>query len=273
MRKDIAKVLCTRPRILSGYDQPRKGRDIPLDNLPSKEGMRAPHIKNWGGKQLNEYLAPLRRFINGTVGRNWDSVYSEIRERVIPGNNVMEHILQHVDQYIAVNVVPDENSPTGMAFHSSLGNGGFHGYRSFVRPGDLYVDPKTKVIRRAKKFRVQKVKKDVTQFLFSNKIIWKHEGIWYSADLVKFTVISKMVKSQYEPGKMYEQKFYIVMDRYQGRLTDGGIMSEIMKNSDAYRWNPAPRAALFGASDLTAINKRQLSKAELRNYKVSNDAK
>ena len=271
MRQDIAKVLCTRPRIHG--DEGRKGRKLAYEDMPYKESMREKHVRNYNGKQLNEYLSPLRRFINGTVGRNWDSVYSEIREMIKPGNTVMEHILEHVDQYIAIKVVPDPDSPTGMASHNALG--GRKGYRSKVYPGELYVDPVTNVVRRAKKHKTPKKVVPITKILFKDKVVWKKDGIWYGAELVPFTADVKMVPS-YTPGQLMERTFYVVNGRYQGRLTDGGIVSELKAMTNYYRYisnDKTIRRTVFGREDLTAINKRQLSKAELKAYKVSNDAK
>ena len=273
MRKDIAKVLCTRPRIHG--DEGRKGRQPrSLEDLPHKESMREKHVRNFNGKQLNEYLSPLRRFINGTVGRNWNDVYSEIREMIKPGNTVMEHIMEHVDHYIAIKVVPDPSSPTGMASHNALGSG-FKGYRAKVYPGDLYVDPVTNVVRRAKKHKTPKKVVPITKMLFKDRVVWKQEGVWYRADLVPFTKIVKEVPSYWEPSKTMQQTFYVVDGRYQGRLTDAAILAELQRDNSAYRYVPVERMRkiLLGSDSLTAIRKRQLSKAELKAYKVSNDAK
>lgn len=61
MRDDMARVIVERPRIPD--HGARKGRSLPLDQLPAQEGMRRPHVRFWGGKQLNENLAPLRRYL------------------------------------------------------------------------------------------------------------------------------------------------------------------------------------------------------------------
>jgi hypothetical protein len=51
---------------------------------------------------LNEYLNPLYRFLEKRVGRNWDRVYSEIRQHNRPGSAVGEHIFQHLRDYVRV---------------------------------------------------------------------------------------------------------------------------------------------------------------------------
>ena len=77
MRDDMARVIVERPRIPDRGAR-RKRRPVPLDQLPAQEGMRRPHIRFWGGKQLNENLAPLRRYLERQVGRPWDKIYSDI---------------------------------------------------------------------------------------------------------------------------------------------------------------------------------------------------
>jgi hypothetical protein len=54
-------------------------------------------------KGLNENLAPLKRYLAKQVGRPWDKVYSEIRER-IPGSAVGLHVLDHVYGFVARDV-------------------------------------------------------------------------------------------------------------------------------------------------------------------------
>jgi len=60
-------------------------------------------------KQLNENLAPLRRFLDSKCGQHWSKVYSEIRSRINPASAVQMHILQHLDGYVQVHakVWPD----------------------------------------------------------------------------------------------------------------------------------------------------------------------
>lgn len=103
MRKDMSKVIVERPR-LPGYDTggSRRGRLVDPDLMLSHEGMRAPYVRHWGGKQLNENLAPLRRFIHSRVGRRWDDVYSEISENLRPSNAVQQHVRDHIEDFVSV---------------------------------------------------------------------------------------------------------------------------------------------------------------------------
>ncbi len=63
MRKDMAKVIVTRARILEGVI--RKGRALPDELKPKSIGLRR-HARERGGmKGLNENLAPLLRYLHG----------------------------------------------------------------------------------------------------------------------------------------------------------------------------------------------------------------
>ena len=63
MRKDMAKVIVTRPRILESSAS--KGRTIQDEAQPKFIGLRR-HVQEHGGyKMLNETLAPLRRYLAG----------------------------------------------------------------------------------------------------------------------------------------------------------------------------------------------------------------
>ena len=92
MREDMARVIVQRPRIPDR--DARKGRSLPLDQLPAQEGMRRPHVRFWGGKQLNEDLAPLRRYLERErqVGRPWDKVYANIAKHLRADSTVQQHV-------------------------------------------------------------------------------------------------------------------------------------------------------------------------------------
>jgi hypothetical protein len=102
MRPDMAKVIVERPRRLWGPTRP--GRALGHDDLPSHEGMRAPHVRHWRGKELNENLAPLRRYLDRQVGRPWNKVYAEISAHLRPTNATQQHVRDHLRDY--VNITP-----------------------------------------------------------------------------------------------------------------------------------------------------------------------
>jgi hypothetical protein len=96
----MAKVIVERPRRMEGIT--RRGRVLAPDDLPSHEGMRGRHVRNWGGKVLNENLAPLRRYLERNVGRPWNKVYSEISAHLRPASAMQQHVRDHLHDFVAV---------------------------------------------------------------------------------------------------------------------------------------------------------------------------
>src|SRR5258708_30579579 len=98
MRPDMFKVVVERRRRMEGL--PRKGRELPDDALPSSQGMRRPHIVGWGGKRLNQNLAPLRRFLGRQVGRPWTKMFAYICEQLQPRTTVQLHARAHIEPFM-----------------------------------------------------------------------------------------------------------------------------------------------------------------------------
>src|SRR5437588_7713875 len=100
MREDMPHVIVERPR--RGGGRVRKGRARPLEDLPSKEGMRRPYKQSGDYKELNENLAPLRRYLEHQVGRPWNKVYSEISRHLCADNPVQQHVRDHIRDFVAI---------------------------------------------------------------------------------------------------------------------------------------------------------------------------
>jgi hypothetical protein len=100
MRDDMAKVVVERPR-----RKPfniRKGRTRSLQDMPSHEGMRRGNALKGECKELNENLAPLRRYLEKQVGRPWNKVYSEIARHLRVDSTIQQHVRDHIDNFVAV---------------------------------------------------------------------------------------------------------------------------------------------------------------------------
>ncbi len=113
MRKDITKVLVTRPRVGARYKYP-KGEKRRLqrlgEDLPKTESMTKKWRRGWGGKELNEYLSPLLRFLKKNIGHKWDDVYSEIRANLNLKSTMSYHVMQHLYWYVELH---PERKPNG----------------------------------------------------------------------------------------------------------------------------------------------------------------
>src|SRR6202047_4117718 len=99
MRGDMPKVIVERPR--RGGGRARKGRARPFEELPGKEGMRRRYVLSGDRKELNENLAPLRRYLERQVGRPWNKVYSEIARQFHADSTVQQHVRGHLRDFVA----------------------------------------------------------------------------------------------------------------------------------------------------------------------------
>ena len=175
MRPDMAKVIVERPRHggrgPKGYARRMRSRDSEYD-LPKCEGMRRPY--GYDGKELNENLAPLYRYLDRQVGRPWDKVYSEMRAHINPNSAVQLHILQHVSHHLEVHAVEYDGKV------GSIGYGGF----AELRDGQLYVHPRTGLLRRYAQRRHSTPPRPTTHIpIDATHEYRKHNGVWYWVEL------------------------------------------------------------------------------------------
>ncbi len=124
MRSDLQHLLVERERIGST----KRSRKTGLRLGPGAEDCDAAlPIPAWGrggygwwdGKELNENLGPLQRFLEKSVGRSWNKVYSEIREQVDHRRAIGFHILQHLEQMVQMH--PGERAYTELFVDAKTG--------------------------------------------------------------------------------------------------------------------------------------------------------
>lgn len=139
MRNDMSKVIVERPRRGGGRDRKRRpAREF--NDMPSKQSMKRGHTDL---KDLNENLAPLKRYLRKNVGRPWDKVFSEICENIRMDNPVQKHVRSHVYHYVERNVIEEgkEIFTRGILGVCELWN------------GDLYVCPKSGLLKEYRRRR------------------------------------------------------------------------------------------------------------------------
>jgi hypothetical protein len=139
----MAKVIVERSRHGGdgGKSRPRKGwyKNTALEDRPTKEGMKRPY--GWG-KELNENLEPLKRYLRSHVGRSWNDVYSEISQNLRPTNAVQQHVRDHVRWEVEL--------------HARIVDGKVYdqprwGETYPMRKGELYVHPETGILSEVKR--------------------------------------------------------------------------------------------------------------------------
>jgi len=154
----MSKVIVERPRV--GGGAVRKGRvSKNYDDMPQKESMARNSPKHgWNGKQLNENLSPLERFMESRVGKLWDKVFSEICENIRVTSTVQQHIRDHVKWMVETKGLKKNGKKVLKPSRYRSGTE----FRELTY-GDLYVDPETGILCKYKHNRYKKQKTDPMQ--------------------------------------------------------------------------------------------------------------
>jgi len=253
MRGDMPKVIVERAR--RGGGTLRKGRAVRDDDLAlSKVGVKR-HARMRGGyKELNENLNPLRRFLEGQVGRPWDKVWSEVCENLKPSNTVQQHVRDHIPDFVAIKTalrdgevwVKDRSSMTALK-------------SSHVR---LYVDPKTGILRRNKYWQSWQSKRRARSAAEAKKVDARmrvvsatkqlhlfDDGGWWEVTLAKVPTGQQDVKTA----------------RSVRRVTFELAVDDVVLRAGLSKLT---RQHLYGRGGVFAASKRQLSKKEIRDLKL-----
>lgn len=93
MRTDMHKVIVECYRHGRGPEKFGRRANIPLDERPKVEGIRACHLSR---TTFGENLSPLRRWLRSQTGRLWDKVYGEASQVIKPDSVVRNHIKLHL---------------------------------------------------------------------------------------------------------------------------------------------------------------------------------
>ena len=147
MRKDMFKVIVERPRRGARF-RVNRSRLTGDEALPSRVGMkRFRKINHTDTKELNENLAPLKRFLMKQVGRPWNKVYSEICEHLDANNTVKQHVRDHLKDFIVTKVAIGRDG----AWMNGNDHPGWRGASHMCWHQALYVDPYDGLIKRSDK--------------------------------------------------------------------------------------------------------------------------
>jgi hypothetical protein len=255
MRSDMYKVIVERPR---KWKDPEKGvvrRRNDFDG-PRFLGMRAGH----GRPALNENLNPLKRYLRAQVGRPWNKVYGEISAGIDRRNVVQQHIFEHLDDYIALQVEWRDGSLVDLRSPApSFRTGRCEPVQ------ELYVDPRTGLIRPNKSYRsyIRDWRAGQTaqaaalalrlRRIDAGTLLLRIDGEWYEVRTAALPVVREI--SELRNGKVHL--------RHEGTT----VFDVVLK----YKLHPMQhrmideREKLYGG-DLYAVSKRQLSRREIADH-------
>jgi hypothetical protein len=97
-------------------------------------------------KDFTDKLGPLKRWIASRVGRNWDRVYSELKQAFPNTNKQNHHLIEtHLLGYVRRDVIVEKSEAGRKVYEFSPYRG-----RAELFAGDIYVDPATHVVMRYK---------------------------------------------------------------------------------------------------------------------------
>jgi len=232
MREDMFKIIVERPRRGKGWATRSRRRLNRDGDLPTKIGVnRHVAVTQVRLKSLSENLAPLKRYLAKQVGRPWDTVRSEITATLKRRDPVQQHVLLHVDGFVARDLFVDAKGELATTS------------RGFVRTvpwhEPYYVDPTDGLLKDSETLwkkrgyasrRLRRNKKRVDPNVRSLDNAREHRrinGIWYEIG--------------YQPAPDPYALVYDIVSR-----------------------------TLVRAGERVAISKRQLSKAELRAFQIEN---
>jgi hypothetical protein len=154
MRKDMDEIIIERPRWGSRMGHKRRAgrfdgkveaRRDP-EGLPFRVGLKRAAVQARATKMLNENLRPLERYLESQVDRPWDKVWSEISQNLRVTSAVQQHVRDHVVDFVAIRVVIQDGTIRVPARNGQLD-------RLEDSHFQMYVDPRTGLLRRNKHFK------------------------------------------------------------------------------------------------------------------------
>jgi hypothetical protein len=245
MRADMAKVIVERPRKKGhAWNKPkgyqRRQRRYGEDGPPCREGIQ----DRWQGhtKELNEHLGPLRRYLDSQVGRPWDNVYSEICAHIDRSSAVQDHVRDHVEQYVARNVLLIDGVPCngegGWNYGKPLGHLGW-------RP--WYVCPRTGLLCRVA--RSARKRKDLPPI----------------ERPPTYVAVSDMLQCRFLENAWHLITLKSLPARLDLRQRCSGV--DVLLNQPVAGITSAEARQRYGA-DVYAVAKRRLAQRELRQYPI-----
>ena len=271
MRKDMARVIVERPRIKPFNC--RKGRYRDWEDMPSHEGMRRAHALRGDRKELNENLAPLRRYLERQVGRPWSKVYSQIAQNLRVDSTVQQHVRDHLHDFVAVK-------PRRVA------SGWRPGRAIWWQP--LYVDPVTGLLCRTDRLPEEKARRRAARnrpaapieriALGEDAELRLISGLWYHVQLARLPeptyqvcleVRTRFCNGYSRRGGTYEVELPVrrlitpkMRDVVTGEWIAVGPETDSFEDWKRYRREHPMRCY--------AVTKRVLSRRELRRHGLTN---
>ena len=204
--------------------------------------MKASHT---GRKYFSDLLGPLQRWLQSQVGRPWNDVYSEACAVIKPDSVVRAHIKTHLLEFVERNTFMHEGV---VCFLDTSRLGGITPVTETRYGRSLFfVHPETGLLspipRRPRKRKQDgRERNNALRWLKNGVLLRKLQGCWFKCQVIEFPPIGYFW-SEYP-------RSYDVCERRE------------ITPSDAYE--------IYGRN-VFCIAKRQMSRADLKQYALVND--
>ena len=250
----MPKVIVERPRVGSRARLKNRVRVDDDEELPSKVSVKRDAWMRGGGRELNENLQPLKRYLEAQAGRPWDKVWSEICKNLKPSNTVQQHVRDHIPGFVAIK--------------TTVKNGEIWVLDRWTRGPlkdshvKLFVDPKSGLLRRNKHWvswnarnrakLAAQAKARVARMRVVSAAKQLHlldDGAWWEVTLAAVPIVAQ------------EQKTRQGTLRYSVETA----VTDVVVHA---RLSALGREALYARRGVYAVAKRQLSKKEMRDLKL-----
>jgi hypothetical protein len=269
MRDDMFKVIVERPRRVNSNAYKGDGRPFRnKEDGPTLLGMKKGYNDR---KWLNENLAPLKRFLQKQVNRPWDKVYSEIRASIDARNTVKQHILQHLDNFVAIQTRWEEDDKGGRVMVRESGWSGRYVTLEECRE-ELFVHPLTGILLRNRHYTSWQTRAERKRLALEQEklavrrkisdLVQLHciDNVWYEVTLDVLPPAREVVKE--ENGAVTKK---VVHDRRWDVVRQAWVASEMtLRVAQA-----GSNQDYYGCATLYAVTKRQLNSREVQTYQLT----
>jgi hypothetical protein len=181
VRPDMHKVVTERPR--GGHaNRSRKWGGRVEEDYEGPTFISSARRRQYSSnpKQFSDFLAPLRRYLHGQVGRPWDKIYSEVR-KAVPNGLHGDHVWMHIKWEVEINCFERDGRIYSQPryFHREIEVAG------------LYVHPRTGLLRYAerpsKRLNCPASPADQIE-IAENEEYRKINGLWYYRKFIRLDV-------------------------------------------------------------------------------------
>ncbi len=192
----------------------------------------------------------------------WNKVFGEICAGIDRRNTVQQHIHQHIRDFIAIDVEVRDGRPVELAGRSGFLN------RKFGISQELYVDPRSGLIRRNRHYRswrkhdAEHREYEAAEIAARRRVVDERTlllllgDLWFRVEvgaLPKERVVEKVVDGNPQRRVLAEPRYDVVLRRHISRTTP----AELQRCE-----------RLYGSNELYAVTKRQISSREIKAHQL-----